>query len=244
MLTDMRGVREVTLRIEPDLSGVDIVFLGKFNPAILTPAWFAMHELLPSGIAESATLVAAHRDVTAFQTDWLQLHVTQDEFRIHTSQSPYVRLSDLAERLFGEHLHHTPLKALGINRRVHFRVQNMDERDRIGRTLAPVTAWGSWSDALGIDGDHGGPTSLTMTQVSPDDRPENDRINVTVEPSGLVGHGRTGVYVRVNNHFVRQEVDGAGTREVLALLKKHFESSIHFSDGIIDHVMSLATKEV
>lgn len=234
----------MTMRIEPDLSGVDIVFLGKFNPAILTPAWFAMHELLPNRVAESATLIAAHSDVTAFQADWLQLHVTQDEFRIHTAQSPYVRLSDLAERVFGEQLHHTPLKALGINRQVHFQVRNMDERDRIGRALAPVTAWGSWSDALGNSGDHGGPTSLTMTQVSPDDRPDDDRINVTVEPSGLVGDGRTGVYVRVNNHFVRQGVDNASTREVVALLKKHFESSICFSDDIIDHVMSLTAKEV
>lgn len=237
-------VRGMALRIEPDLSGVDIAFLGQFNPAILTPAWFAMHELLPNRVAESATSVVAHRDVTAFQADWLQLHVTQDEFRIHTAQSPYVRLYDLAERVFGEHLHHTPLKALGINRQVHFRVRNMAERDRIGRILAPVTVWGSWSDALGTTGDHGGPTSLTMTQVSPDDRPEDDRINVTVEPSGLVGDGHTGVYVRVNNYFVHQGVDSASTREVVALLKKHFESSIRFSDGIIDHVMSLATKDV
>lgn len=232
------------MRIEPDLSGVGIVFLGKFNPAILTPAWFAMHELLPSRVAESATLTAAHPDVTAFSADWLQLHVTKDQFWSYTAQSPYVRLCDLALRVFGECLHHTPLEALGINRQVHFRVRNMAERDLIGRTLAPVTPWGSWSDALGISGDHGGPSSLTMTQVSPDGRPKGDRINVTVEPSILVNHGHTGVYVGVNNHFVRQGVDGANTREVLALLKEHFESSIRFSDGIVDHVMSLATKDV
>lgn len=231
------------MRIEPDLSGVDIVFLGKFNPAILTPAWFAMHELLPSGVAESATLFGAHPDVTAFSADWLQLHVTQDQFRIHTSQPPHVRLHDLAVRVFDEHLHHTPLEALGIDRQVHFRVRSMAERDLIGRTLAPVTPWGSWSDALGADGDHGGPTSLTMTQVSPDDRPENDRINVTVEPSTLVGHGRTGVYVRVNNHFDRQGVGGTGTREMVALLKKHFDSSLRFSDEIINHLMSLSEPE-
>lgn len=232
------------MRIEPDLSGVGIVFLGKFNPAILTPAWFAMHELLPSGVAESATLTAAHPDATAFSADWLQLHVTKDQFWIHTAQSPHVRLCDLALRVFGEQLHHTPLEALGINRQVHFRVQSMAERDRIGRTLAPVTPWGSWSEALGTGGDHGGPTSLTMTQVSLDGRPEGDRINVTVEPSIMVGHGRTGVYVGVNNHFVHRGVDGTSTREVVALLKEHFASSIHFSDGIIDHVMSLAAGKV
>lgn len=233
----------MAMRIEPALSGVDVVFLGQFNPAILTPAWFAMHELLPCDV-DFATLLAAHPDVTAFSADWLRLHVTKDQFRIHTSQSPHVRLCDLALRVFGEHLHHTPLNALGINRQVHFRVRNMAERDRIVRTLAPVAPWGSWAGALGSDGDHGGPTSLTMTQVSPNDRPEGDRINVTVEPSAFVGNDRTGVYVRVNDHFVRPHDDGAGTRQLTALLKKHFESSIRFSDEIIDHVMSLSAQDV
>ena len=35
------------MRIEPEISGVAVVLLGDFNPAIFTPAWFAMHELLP-----------------------------------------------------------------------------------------------------------------------------------------------------------------------------------------------------
>ena len=67
-----------------------------------------------------------------------KLRIVTDQFSAETSQAPHIRLCDLVLRVFKEHLHHTPLKALGINRSVHFRVGSFAERDRIGRTLAPV----------------------------------------------------------------------------------------------------------
>ena len=39
--------RTDNMRIEPEISGVSVVLLGDFNPAIFTPAWFALHGLLP-----------------------------------------------------------------------------------------------------------------------------------------------------------------------------------------------------
>lgn len=45
--------------------------------------------------------------------------------------------------------------------------------------------------------------SLTMRQHRPDDRPSDDQINVTVEPSERLQHW--GVYVRVNDHYTAGE---------------------------------------
>ena len=227
------------MRIEPDLSGVELVFVGKLNPAIFTPAWFAMHKLLPDGIAESAKLEVAHDEMTAFSTDWLRLRVTTTQLQLLATVLSYVRLVDLARRTFGEHLRHTPLTALGINRYVHFRVQHPIDRTRLGRTLAPVTPWGKWAAALGTDDTHGGMTSLTMTQVHPSDRSHDDRINVRVEPSTAVGHGLTGVFVVVNDHFVPQGDNPAGASQVIELLSRHHESSRRNSEDIIDHIMSM-----
>ena len=42
------------MRIEPEISGVQIVLVGDFNPAIFTPAWFALYRLLPESVASSA----------------------------------------------------------------------------------------------------------------------------------------------------------------------------------------------
>lgn len=228
------------MRIDPELSSVSIVLLGDFNPAIFTPAWFAMHSLLPKGIADSADLEVAHAQVTAFTADWLQVNVVDHRFSAETLQAPYVRLCDLVVRVFKEHLYHTPIRAFGVNRHVHFRVDSFSRRDKIGRTLAPVDSWGDWGRALGTDGRKGGMTSLTMTQINLDGRSPEDKINVTVEPSNRVGEGRDGVYARVNDHYALEEADS--TQGLMELLEHRFDISLNRSDGIIDHIMSLADR--
>ena len=144
------------MRIEPEISSVSVILLGDFNPAIFTPAWFALHGLLPKGAADSADLNVAHPQTTSFSADWLQLNVLVDQFSAETRQAPHIRLCDLVVRVFKEHLFHTPLRALGINRQVHFRVRSQSARDRIGRTLAPVDVWGAWAEELGDSGRQGG----------------------------------------------------------------------------------------
>ena len=52
------------MRTEPEISGVTVILLGKFNPTM--PAWFALHDLLPESAAESAELKIGHPQVTAF----------------------------------------------------------------------------------------------------------------------------------------------------------------------------------
>lgn len=232
------------MRIEPEISGVSVVLLGDFNPAIFTPAWFALHGLLPENVADSADLRVVHQQVTEFAADWLLLQVTVDRFSVETLQAPHIRLRDLVARIFKEYLHHTPLRAFGINRNVHFRVKSSAERDRIGKTLAPVEPWGTWGHDLDLEGKHGGMKSLTMSQLAPDGRPTGGQINVTVEPSYRISNRQTGVYVGVNDHYA---IDNAelGTAECLMeLFENNFDTSLERSNGIIDHIMSLAkTKE-
>ena len=231
------------MRIEPEISGVSVVLLGEFNPAIFTPAWFAMHGLLPESAAESAMLEVAHQRVTAFSTDWLRLEVTHNRFSINTLQAPYIRLRDLVARVFKEHLYYTPLNAFGINRDVHFQVSSLTVRDRMGRTLAPVEPWGTWRHALGLDGESGGMTSLTMSQNDPEGRPKGGRINVKVEPSNRIGQGRLGVYVQVNDHYAINDT-GPGTGErLMKLFEDNFDTSLSRGDDIVDHIMSLAMSQ-
>ena len=228
------------MRIEPGISGVNIVFLGTFNPAIFTPAWFALHKLLSKSVAESADLQIANPWITVFTTDWLSLQVETEKFSAGTSQAPHVRVCDLVVRVFKEHLYHTPLEAFGINREIHFQVESFAERDRIGRTLAPVTPWGAWSKELGTDGKNGGMTSLTMTQINPEGRPAGGQINVKVEPSRRVGGGQNGVYVSVNDHYVIDKTGPGTVEELMRLLEENFDTSVRRSEEIVDHIMSLA----
>lgn len=231
------------MRIEPTIDSANIVLLGNFNPSILTPAWFVHHRLLPDGAEATAKLHVAHPEVTAFDAEWLELRAHQDRFFAATAEAPYIRIRDLVLRVFGEHLDHTPVTALGINRVVHFRVANPAARDRVGRTLAPTGVWGTWSTALEPGAEKGGMTSLTMTQVNPEGRPSGGRISVTVEPSQKVGDGRDGIYVAVNDHYVISDRNAQSSGSMIELLSRNFEKSAKHSEGLIDHVMSLATEE-
>ncbi|MDE0459948.1 MAG: hypothetical protein OXI15_21875 [Chromatiales bacterium] len=228
------------MRINPEISGTSIVLVGSFNPAIFTPAWFELHGLLPDGASEIAEVEVVHPQATSFTAEWLILNVIPERFSVETVQAPDVRVLDLVVRTFKEHLSHTPLTTLGINRSVHFRVRSMAERDRIGRTLAPVEPWGAWREELGSDGMHGGMTSLTMSQIDPEGRPKGGRINVKVEPSARIGDGRTGVFVNVNDHYAGDDGQPRGAEGAIGLLEENFEVSIDRSNRLIDHIMSLA----
>ena len=228
------------MRIEPEISGVGIVVRGDFNPAIFTPAWFALHGLLPKSVADNADLKVAHKQVTAFDADWLRLQVTVDSFSADTSQAPRVRVRDLVVRVFKEHLIHTPLRAFGVNHYVHFQLGSAEERNRIGRALAPTAPWGACGHDLGLDSEHGGMTSLTMSQLRPEGRAAGGQINVTVEPSKRISDEKLGVYVRVNDHYVIDAASGTAG-QVVTRLEENFDGSLERSEEIIDQVISLAT---
>ena len=79
-------------------------------------------------------------------------------------------LMDFVIKTFGQFLSHSPINRLGINRQVHFGVRDEQNRNRIGRTLAPTSAWGEWG--VQIEGApqnrRGGFTTLTMQEFKPD----------------------------------------------------------------------------
>ena len=83
-------------------------------------------------------------------------------------------------------------------------------------------------------------TSITMTQVNINGRTSRGMINVTVQPSSLVGLDGTGVYVEVNDHFsVEDRQSNKATSEVLDLLAEEFDTSLLRAERIIDNLMSL-----
>lgn len=228
------------MRIVPEIGSASVVLVGNFNPAIFTPAWFELHELLPTKAAENANLQIAQGQLTVFSTDWFQLQVTTERFVVETSQAPHVRLCDLVVPIFKIHLPHSPLSALGINFSVHFQVRDSAARDRIGRSLAPVDPWGVWSDKIGLNGDQGGMSSLTMSGANPEGRAEGHRINVTVESSNRVGQGRLGVYVAINDHYAVDSDSPRAGQHLIGLLEANFTRSLNRSTEIVDQIMSLA----
>ena len=233
------------MEITPELESVTIVVVGNFNPAIFSPAWFALQGLLPRSVAENAELLINHPEITDFKAESLRVTTTQDRLSVQTQSVPHVKVCDLVARMFTELLPHTPLKCLGINRNVDFLVKDKKEMDRIGRALAPLEPWGELGKQLGFHEEQGGMTTLTMTRNAPDGRAAGDQINVRVEPSkSLANNGKIGVFVGINDHHTLTETTAQETApKLMKALKDNFNPSLKRSGQIVDHVESLKNKE-
>jgi hypothetical protein len=182
-----------------------------------------------------------HPEVTSFSAEALfVLTVERERFTIERRIAPLVLICDTVARIFTDLLPHTPIRAMGINRVAHFNVGE-EARERIGLALAPRDPWGAWGKAVssGQGVKHGGLQSLTLIERNVSDRPTG-WTQAKVEPSLLIGAGRTGIYMEVNDHF--EFVDPkqiADPREMMKLLTSQFDEAIKKADTIIDQIMSL-----
>jgi hypothetical protein len=227
------------LRIEPEISGVAIVLRGNFNPSIFQPFWMAQQELITDEAAAAATISVIHPEISQFavESEFI-LNVQSDRFQISRATAPWVIVSDLCCRIFGDILPHTPIDQLGINRSVHFSVGSVLERDRIGKLIAPQAPWGEWGTDFSSDDvtQLGGLQTMTMINKKASDR-ESGWIQARIEPSQAIAKGESGIFMEINDHY--QFKDTTDARVMMGLLQERFESSIAKSDNIIDQIMSL-----
>lgn len=232
------------MRIKPTSDRVTIVLLGQFVPALFQPAWFALHKMLGSKEAESANVEVIHPEITKFKVDQFELTVVPERFAVTSSDDHPIHIKDLVISCFATVLPQTPIKSMGINRDVHFDTGDFEVRDRVGSRLAPKEPWGAWGKQI-LDAPReplaarGGMVSLVMQQG---ERPDGlkGRISAKVQPSGVIKD--TGIFVAVNDHFdVQPENDDKeDASRAVAILEKHWDTSLERAAWIIDQLMALA----
>ena len=61
----------------PEISGVLIVAVGSFNPAIFQPLWFGSLGLIRPEEAKGAQITFIQPQITDFKTEWFHLQVLQ-----------------------------------------------------------------------------------------------------------------------------------------------------------------------
>jgi len=125
-----------------ELSGVAVVGLGSFNPAIFHPAWFQQNGLLADTDVEHALQqLVVTPQLTAFTGGWLSAQVTVEQAVFSTvEEARELELRDLAKNVF-ELLPHTPVNALGINTDSHSRISSEEAWHEVGDTFLPKERW-------------------------------------------------------------------------------------------------------
>jgi hypothetical protein len=151
------------------------VLIGSFNPAIFQPMWFAKEDLIDERDANTAQNVIVTQDLTVFSIDTgfqFKLQVDKSRF-VLTTRNPahFIVLRDLVTQTF-EILEHTPVRQLGINRDVHYRVSTDDRWTAIGDILVPKSPWHKFTApktlSLVIQGHRaGGNAQYVQTTVRP-----------------------------------------------------------------------------
>jgi hypothetical protein len=233
------------MRIKPQLDQATIVLVGRFNPAIFQPAWFALHKMLGQKEAETAEINLIQAGISQFKVDQFELLVLSDRFSVTSLNGHPEHIRDLVISCFGQNLPHTPVRAMGINRAAHFDTGSFEVRDRVGSRLAPKDAWGAWgreieASPLEPREARGGMISIVMQQNT---RPDGHKghVQAKVEPSIRIANS-TGIFVDVNDHFDLSGPEQAvqDTSSAVAVLEANWEVSLQRSAIIIDQIMALA----
>lgn len=179
----------------PFLEDLDIIVLGSINPPIFEPAWLAAHDLINSqqfdeALTDANLLVA--KEVTRISFSNVTIIAQEDRVQIGSPDATkYEYVRDLAVNIFSL-LKHTPVKAVGINRRAHYRIQDEEKWHLIGDTLAPKDR--IWKTIL----PNPGLCELKIKSPRSDNLPGSTTI--AIAPSQRVSPGEFGVFISTNWH--------------------------------------------
>lgn len=203
-----------------EIDSASIIILGSFNPAIFHPVWFKANGLIKPQEVESAKLEVTHPFVSIFSVEWFRLQVEPERFVVQTNDEAHFELlSDLVAGTFSL-LEHTPIKAMGMNRMMHFKMDSTEAWHAFGDKIAPKKVWHGIMKEPGL---------LSLTMQEPKEGSESF-IRVKVEPSPQV---RPGIYIDVNNHF---EIKDNDLQMMLNRLKEWKDVLIN-SRNIADQLM-------
>lgn len=214
---------------KPDIHGMSIVMVGSFNPAIFHSAWFARLGLLPEEEATDVQQQVILPDFAQFTLAWLQLQVTPDRFQLSTTDpESFNLLRDLAIGTF-RILEHSPVRALGINRDQHHRVDSIQRWHEIGLTLAPAKVWRTSLVDSGM--------KSLLIEGRRDDGYAG-YVHVRVEPSV---HLFPGIYIGVNDHFqmTSRSDQVVGAEEAIDVLETQWDAVLQRVPVLVDVVLGV-----
>ena len=217
-----------------EVNSASIVLAGSFNPAIFQPQWFVRQNLLPAEEGEKAEIRVITPQIAEFQTERLIIQVTPERFAaVSKPDANPAPLRDLVAGTFFT-LEHTPLKALGLNRDMHFAMPSEEAWNQVGDRLVPKDVWKEI-----LRGRIGMRSLLIQAEVPgfSDPSQEGTRLTVRVEPSAKV---KFGVYFQTNEHH--EESKNSASDNITERIRTRWEDAYNYAAEIADYILSWATK--
>ena len=207
-----------------------IVFVGSFEPAIFHPEWLVRHGLITEDDIKESNVEIVHHDLAKFSLQWLAIDVLRNKFVARTHDpSKFAPLKDLMFSVF-KILSHTPIKQLGMNLAIRYKVETEELWHKIGDTLVPKTVWEeSLPKRVGM---------ISLDVQSPRRDSLNGFIRVNVSP---IRREFFGVSFNINSHVeLKHPEDKEPSTDVTDVLALHWDASLTTAREICDKTLRKA----
>jgi hypothetical protein len=212
---------------DPTVDGASIVLLGSFNPKIFQPMWLLSEGLISRSEAENANIQVIQPEAAFLEVGPFQLRVLGDRFVAATSQIPnFSPLRDLVVGIF-RLLRHTPARALGINREMHYRADDRLSWEGVQKRLGASVPW-----SAALPGAH----SVGIDLRGSRENTLQGYVGVRLEPSR---REEAGAFIRINDHYdVASEPTQAGLATITGIIETEFtasmERSLHTARALLE----------
>lgn len=239
-------------------TSVSLVLIGQFEPDRFSPQSLADAGVIGKKVAETASWVMLVPEKTLqFRIQWAEFLIMQDRLQIVSLESPYIRICDAAIKAITDLAPGSIVRQFGINVSCDYDMGNVEQRNELGRRVAPPLAWGRWGDRLleSMTGEQkgtslqGGVINLTMREHFDSPGLISYR-DVSIRPSLMIP--QTGVLCHTNHHHQiklpdsdseRTEIEkkmseGSVTTLLISTLSEGFEQSVQDALSIFDDVVS------
>ncbi|MDZ7762529.1 MAG: hypothetical protein U5L00_20055 [Desulfovermiculus sp.] len=120
------------MKIAPEIDNASVVLLGRFNPSIFQPWWFAKNGIVGEQEADEAEIEIIHPEICKFQTEYFLIQAERNRFMVNSIAGPLEMVKDFVLKTFTDFLSQTPVGTLGINRAVHFDAGSNEARIALG----------------------------------------------------------------------------------------------------------------
>lgn len=196
-----------------EIRSLSLVFIGDFNPIIITPAWLVLKGLIREEEAENATVGVLLNNLVQYDLDWVSINITRDRCEFKTSKTPYFdAVRDLASSIFIL-LKETPIRFLGLNHIFELRMPNEDLYYTFGTQLTNLNIW---------DDELNDPRMMSL-EITEEVRKDkiNGRYKIRISPTGT--NIKFGISIDINDHLT---INGSA-KSASELLVSHWENSLH-----------------
>lgn len=228
---------------QPEILSANIVVLGAFNPAIFSPDWLELNQLIgpdDAKVIRSSENFVVTRQVTQLESETFRLLVEENKYQASCTGVAGPHIRDLTMGVL-ELLPHTPLRAIGLNFDIQYRFHDSDAYHKVGDALAPKSIW------LQVVGDPDRAIGLEQLRIIVQDGKRGEEPKSPNSKTISVHRGGNTLTIRMsyNDHheFVDLPEGTAATEAAMEILKEHWQEQLQVAGQTFSQVIGLAIAE-